>query len=100
MVMDAVSGFLHSTSLPFGFAQGRSVSVGMTGVMRRELRRNLGWDKSVAPAKRQRSGSLTARSYQRLDLGIQDGMSRGIGVAGIGCRTGEAVWGELPDAAC
>ena len=35
----------------------------------------------------------------RLDLGIQDGMSRGIGVVGIRCRAGETVWRELPDAA-
>jgi hypothetical protein len=36
----------------------------------------------------------------RLALGIQDGVSRGKGVIGIGCRVDEAVWEELPDAAC
>ncbi len=52
--------------------------------------------------KPRKTGALwgpRTRSHQRLDLGIQDGMSRGTGVAEIGCSTGETVWRELPASA-
>lgn len=71
MLTDASSGSFRSSEL-----LRRPVSVRMTGVC--------GMDDieiwsgiSMATAKRQQSRSFTARPHQRLDLGIQDGMSLG-----------------------